>query len=53
MQRIMPCLWFDGRAEEAVAALLDLSRSELDPTEREAELDRLQALIARAREEGR
>lgn len=41
--------FFGGSAEEAVAALIDASRTRLsDP-----ELDRLAALIAAAREEGR
>lgn len=41
--------FFDGSAEKAVAALLDLSRSELS----QAELDRLSRLIEQARTEGR
>jgi predicted transcriptional regulator len=41
--------FFDGSTEKAVAALLDLSRSELSP---EA-LDRLSGLIEQARSEGR
>lgn len=41
--------FFDGSTEKAVAALLDLSRSELSP---EA-LDRLSELIEQARTEGR
>jgi len=41
--------FFDGSTEKAVAALLDLSRSELSP---EA-LDRLSGLIEQARTEGR
>lgn len=41
--------FFDGSAEKAVAALLDLSRSELS----QAELDRLSKLIEQARTEGR
>lgn len=41
--------FFDGSAEEAVAALLDDSRAKLGP----AELDRLAALIDEARKEGR
>lgn len=41
--------FFDGSTEKAVAALIDLSRSDLS----EAELARLSALIAQARKEGR
>ena len=41
--------FFDGSTEQTVAALLDLSASELS----DAELDRLSQLIARARKEGR
>ena len=41
--------FFDGSTEEAVAALLDLSRSKLS----NEELDRLSQLIEQAREEGR
>ena len=41
--------FFDGSTEEAVAALLDLSRSKLS----NEELDRLSQLIEEAREEGR
>jgi predicted transcriptional regulator len=41
--------FFDGSAEQAVAALLDDSRAKLGP----AELDRLAALIDEARKEGR
>lgn len=41
--------FFDGSAEDAMAALLDLSTDELS----DAELDRLQELIDRARKEGR
>jgi predicted transcriptional regulator len=41
--------FFDGSTEKAVAALLDLSRSELSPEE----LDRLSELIEQARTEGR
>ena len=41
--------FFDGSTEKAVAALLDLSRSELSPEE----LDRLSELIEQARAEGR
>lgn len=41
--------FFDGSAEKAVAALLDLSRRELT----DADLDRLSALIEQARLEGR
>jgi predicted transcriptional regulator len=41
--------FFDGSAEKAVAALLDLSRSELSADE----LDRLSLLIEQARTEGR
>lgn len=41
--------FFGGSAEEAVAALLDESRERLG----DAELDRLAALIAAARSEGR
>ena len=41
--------FFDGSAEKAVAALLDLSRSELSSDE----LDRLSLLIEQARTEGR
>jgi predicted transcriptional regulator len=41
--------FFDGSPEQAVAALIDESRSKLGP----AELDRLAALIDKARKEGR
>ncbi|MGE5413079.1 MAG: BlaI/MecI/CopY family transcriptional regulator [Syntrophomonadaceae bacterium] len=41
--------FFDGSAEKAVAALLDLSRHDLT----NADLDRLSALIEQARLEGR
>ncbi len=41
--------FFEGSPEKAVAALLDVSRSELS----EDELDRISALIDNAREEGR
>jgi BlaI family penicillinase repressor len=41
--------FFDGSTEKAVAALLDLSRSELSSEE----LDRLSKLIEQARTEGR
>jgi predicted transcriptional regulator len=41
--------FFDGNAEQAVAALLDLKSSQLD----DQELDRLAQLIERARKEGR
>ena len=41
--------FFDGSAEKAVAALLDLSRSDLS----NEELDRLSDLIEQARTEGR
>ena len=41
--------FFDGSTEKAVAALLDLSRSEMSPEE----LDRLSDLIEQARTEGR
>lgn len=41
--------FFGGSAEEAVAALLDVSRETLSPTE----LDRLAGLIDNARQEGR
>lgn len=41
--------FFDGSAEQAVAALLDMSGPELS----DAEFDRLQSLIERARKEGR
>ena len=41
--------FFDGSAEQAMAALLDLQSSKLDPEE----LDRLAKLIAKARKEGR
>jgi hypothetical protein len=41
--------FFDGSAEQTVAALLDLRRSEIS----EEELDRLSRLIDQAREEGR
>lgn len=41
--------FFDGSPEQAVAALIDDSRSKLGA----AELDRLAALIAEARKEGR
>jgi predicted transcriptional regulator len=41
--------FFDGSAEKAVAALLDMSRSDLT----EEELERLSRLIEQAKEEGR
>ncbi len=41
--------FFDGSTEEAVAALLDISRSRLT----DEELDRLSQLIEEARKEGR
>jgi predicted transcriptional regulator len=41
--------FFDGSPEKAVAALLDVSRSELS----DEELDRMSRLIEEAREEGR
>jgi len=41
--------FFEGSAEQAVAALLDLQSSKLDPQE----LDRLVKLIEKARKEGR
>jgi predicted transcriptional regulator len=41
--------FFDGSTEEAVAALLDLSRTKLS----KEELDRLSNMIEKAREEGR
>jgi predicted transcriptional regulator len=41
--------FFDGSAEEAAAALLDMSRDRLTPDE----LDRLSTLIEKARKEGR
>ena len=41
--------FFDGAADKAVAAMLDLSRDQLT----EEDLDRLAQLIERAREEGR
>jgi predicted transcriptional regulator len=41
--------FFDGSAEQAVAALLDMSGPDLS----EDEFDRLQSLIERARKEGR
>jgi BlaI family penicillinase repressor len=41
--------FFDGSTENTVAALLDLSRSGLSPDE----LDRIRAMIDRARKEGR
>ncbi|HKI94536.1 MAG TPA: BlaI/MecI/CopY family transcriptional regulator [Gemmatimonadales bacterium] len=41
--------FFDGSTEDAVAALLDLKRSDLSS----AELDRIRTLIDRARKEGR
>jgi predicted transcriptional regulator len=41
--------FFEGSAEKAVAALLDMSRSELT----EEELERLSRLIEQAKEEGR
>ena len=40
---------FEGSPEKAVAALLDVSRSEMSPDE----LDRISRLIDKAREEGR
>jgi BlaI family transcriptional regulator, penicillinase repressor len=42
-------MFFDGSTEQAVAALLDLSKPKLS----QDELDRLSALIAEARKEGR
>ena len=41
--------FFDGSTEKAVAALIDMSRDELD----DPDLDRLARLIERARKEGR
>ena len=41
--------FFDGSPEKAVAALLDISRTEIT----DAELDRLSRLIDQARQEGR
>ena len=41
--------FFDGSAEDAVAALLDMSQSKLTPED----LDRLSGLIDQARKEGR
>ncbi len=41
--------FFDGSTEQAVTALLEMSRSELS----KEELDRLSRLIAQARKEGR
>jgi predicted transcriptional regulator len=41
--------FFDDSAEEAVAALLDVSKAKLKPEE----LDRLSAMIAEAKKEGR
>ena len=41
--------FFDGSAEQAMAALLDLQSSKLDPQE----LERLAKLIEKARKEGR
>ena len=41
--------FFDGSTEKAVAALLDISRSDLS----DEELDRLSRLIEQARQEGR
>ena len=41
--------FFEGKAERAVAALLDLKRADLD----EEKLEQLQALIDQARAEGR
>ena len=41
--------FFDGSTEQAVAALIDLSASDLS----EEELDRLAGMIAQARREGR
>ena len=41
--------FFDNSAEQAVAALLDMSRTKLS----EAELDRLSQMIEKARKEGR
>ncbi len=41
--------FFDGSAEQAVAAVLDMSHTELS----EVDLDRLSGLIERARKEGR
>lgn len=41
--------FFDGSTEDAVAALLDVNRSKLD----QEELDRLAAMINKAKKEGR
>jgi BlaI family penicillinase repressor len=41
--------FFDGSAEQAVAALIDISKSKMS----DSELDRLSALIEQARKEGR
>jgi hypothetical protein len=41
--------FFNGSLDQTVTALLRMSDTELDP----ARIDRLQALIRRAREEGR
>jgi BlaI family transcriptional regulator, penicillinase repressor len=41
--------FFDGSTEQAVAALLDLSKTKL----KQEELDRLSVLIEQARKEGR
>lgn len=47
--RSMLQTFFEGSPEKAVAALLDVSRSEMS----EADLDRISHLIDQAREEGR
>ena len=48
MQQLLQT-FFDSSAEQAVAALLDMSRAKLS----DAELDRLSEMIERARKEGR
>jgi predicted transcriptional regulator len=48
MQQLLQT-FFDNSAEQAVAALLDMSRAKLS----DAELDRLSEIIERARKEGR
>ena len=48
MQQLLQT-FFDNSAEQAVAALLDMSRAKLSA----AELDRLSEMIERARKEGR
>ena len=48
MQQLLQT-FFDNSAEQAVAALLDMSRAKLS----DAELDRLSEMIERARKEGR